>query len=138
MKKARIVVIDDNAEITRLLRNVLVQEGYAVAVANEAMAGQSLVDQEHPDLAIVDVRMPVLDGWELCRRIRQKHQIPILMLTVLAEAGDVEQGLRAGADAYLTKPFTIAGLLERVRGLLQKRLQRVEPGVIHLNDSRSR
>ncbi|MGB9723181.1 MAG: response regulator transcription factor [Chloroflexia bacterium] len=114
----KVLVIDDSPEITRLLRNILSREGYQVSVSNDPEAALLLLEQERPHLVILDICMPHLDGWEVCRRIREVSSVPILMLTVLSESPNVERSLRAGADAYMTKPFSISALLERVHSLL--------------------
>lgn len=119
-RREKILVIDDSPEITRLLRNVLLQAGYQVVVHNDPEAALSLVEKEHPDLVLLDICMPRLDGWEVCRHIREVSSVPILMLTVLSESPNVERSLQAGADAYMTKPFSLRVLLERVRNLLDK------------------
>lgn len=116
----KILVIDDSPEITRLLRNVLLQAGYQVVIHNDPEAALPLVKEERPDLVLLDICMPHLDGWEVCRRIREVSSVPILMLTVLSESPNVERSLRAGADAYMTKPFSLSALLECVRSLLRK------------------
>ncbi len=127
----KILVIDDSPEITRLLQNVLLQAGYQVVTHNDPQAALSAVEEERPDLVILDICMPHLDGWEVCRRIREVSSVPILMLTVLSESSNVERSLRAGADAYMTKPFPLSALLERVRGLLRREpprgIRRISP-----------
>jgi DNA-binding response OmpR family regulator len=123
MKK--IVIIDDSFAITRLLRNVLTQEGYAVHTSNDPKVGQDLVDEEQPDLVVLDICMPGVDGWEVCRRIREEHTMPILVLTVLEQPQDIERTFQAGADAYMTKPFSITGFLERVAELIAPRIRRL-------------
>ena len=121
----KILVIDDSPEITRLIASVLGAEGYDVVVSNYPADGQALVRQESPDLVVLDVCMPEIDGWELCRRIREEHGMPILVLTVLSEVGDIERTFQAGADAYMAKPFSIPEFLERVARLLRRGIPRV-------------
>lgn len=127
----KILVIDDSPEITRLLQNVLLQAGYRVVVHTDPQAALSAVEEERPDLVILDICMPHLDGWEVCRRIREVSPVPILMLTVLSESPNVERSLRAGADGYMTKPFSLGALLERVQGLLRREppqgIRRISP-----------
>jgi DNA-binding response OmpR family regulator len=108
-----------------LLKNVLTQEGYAVVTSNDPKEGQSLVEDEHPHLVVLDICMPGVDGWEVCRRIRQRHEMPILVLTVLEQPHDIERTFKAGADAYMTKPFSISGFLERVQELMGPRIRRL-------------
>lgn len=121
----KILIIDDNPAITRLLTSVLTQAGYGVASTNDPLEGLNLVAHEQPDLVVVDLCMPGVDGWELCRRIRAGHRMPILVLTVLGEPGDIERTFLAGADAYMSKPFSIDAFLERVRALLGRGIRKL-------------
>jgi len=113
-----ILVIDDNVQITRLLRGILRQEGYRVIISHEPVLCEELVAREAPDLVIVDICMPEMDGWEVCHRIREMRDVPILVLTVLAENRYVERTMASGANAHMSKPFAISALLEQVRSLL--------------------
>jgi CheY-like chemotaxis protein len=121
-----ILVIDNNVQITRLLRGILRQEGYRVVISNEPGLCEELLEREDPDLVIVDICMPEMDGWEVCQKIRGKRDVPILVLTVLAEKHYVERTMAAGANAHMSKPFTIGTLLEQVRSLLPKRIRRLD------------
>ncbi|MGC8873857.1 MAG: response regulator transcription factor [Chloroflexia bacterium] len=121
----KILIIDDNPAITRLLNSVLTQAGYGVVSTNDPLDGLNLVGREQPDLVVVDLCMPGVDGWELCRRIRAGHRMPILVLTVLGEPADIERTFLAGADAYMSKPFSIEGFLERVRALLDRGIRKL-------------
>jgi DNA-binding response OmpR family regulator len=120
-----VLVIDDSIQITQLLRGILGQAGYRVVIGNEPALCQELVEREKPDLVIVDLCMPGLDGWEVCRQIRTLSRVPILVLTVLAEKRYAERTLEAGANAHMTKPFLIGEFLEKVRSLLPKRIHRL-------------
>jgi DNA-binding response OmpR family regulator len=111
----KILIVDDSVQITRLLKGILVTEGYRVVITNEAEASLELVREERP---VVDVCMPGLDGWELCRRIREETVTPILVLTVLAEKEHGDFALQVGATAHMAKPFLIPAFLEQVRFLL--------------------
>lgn len=121
-----IVIIDDNVQITQLLRGILRQEGYRVIISHEPALCQELVAREKPDLVIVDICMPAMDGWEVCQRIREESQVPILVLTVLAENRYVERTMAAGANAHMSKPFMINEFLAEVRSLLPKRVRRLD------------
>jgi len=121
-----IVVIDDNVQITQLLRGILRQEGYRVIVGNEPTLCRELVERENPDLVIVDICMPGMDGWEVCQQIRALSRVPILVLTVLAEKRYIERTMEAGANAHMSKPFLIGEFLDKVRSLLPKRIQRLD------------
>lgn len=119
----KIIVIDDDEKITSMLRRSLVFEGYQVAVANDGYEGLKQMLEFVPDLVILDIMMPKLDGWEVCRRIREGgFDVPILMLTAKDEVVDRVKGLDMGADDYLVKPFALEELMARVRVLLRRRV----------------
>ncbi len=115
-----IVVIDDDPKITALLKRALTFEGYIVETANNGTDGLALVRELKPELVILDVMMPVTDGWEVCRRIRATVDVPVLMLTARDEVADRVRGLDLGADDYLVKPFALEELLARIRALLRR------------------
>ena len=119
-KKTTILIVDDDPRLIRFVRANLESVGYGVVVASEAGAALELLDREMPELAILDVMLPGLDGFDLCRRIRQSSAIPIIMLTAKAEEADKVKGLRVGADDYLTKPFGVEELLARVEAVLRR------------------
>lgn len=117
-----ILVVDDDEKITSLLRRSLIFEGYSVRTANDGKQGLAKVMEKEPDLIILDVMMPHLDGWEVCRRIRESGSVfPILMLTAKDEIDDRVKGLDLGADDYLVKPFALEEMLARVRALLRRK-----------------
>lgn len=119
--KESILVIDDDEKITSMLRRGLAFEGYAVRTARNGAEGLEQVRQEEPDLVVLDIMMPGVDGWEVCRRLREAgSRVPVLMLTAKDEIGDRVRGLDAGADDYLIKPFALEELLARVRALLRR------------------
>ncbi len=123
----KIMVIDDDAKITSMLKRSLAFEGYAVTTAANGQEGLKLLLQEEPNVIILDVMMPQLDGWEVCRRIRESGSaVPILMLTAKDEVSDRVKGLDLGADDYLVKPFALEELLARVRSLLRRRSDKAE------------
>ncbi|MFD0869722.1 MULTISPECIES: response regulator transcription factor [Paenibacillus] len=125
--RENIMVIDDDEKITSMLRRSLVFEGYGVETANDGQEGLRKILQQDPDLIILDVMMPKVDGWEVCRRIRESGMnTPILMLTAKDEIADRVKGLDLGADDYLVKPFALEELLARVRSLLRRRTERSE------------
>jgi DNA-binding response OmpR family regulator len=128
MRKATLLVIEDDPDIVELLRYNLEREGYRVLVATDGEHGLADAARHHPDLILLDLMLPGLDGLEVCRRLRVQdptRAIPVLMLTAKGEETDVVIGLEMGADDYLTKPFSPRELLARVRALL-RRAQRVE------------
>lgn len=118
---AKILVIDDDRRITALLRRALVFEGYEVQVAGGGEEGLRLAASWLPDLVLLDVLMPGMDGWEVCRRLRAAGGVPVLMLTARDEVSDRVKGLDLGADDYLVKPFALEELLARVRALLRRK-----------------
>jgi len=121
------MVIDDDEKITSMLRRSLSFEGYTVATAANGQDGLKGILDNEPELVILDVMMPYIDGWEVCRRIRASGtDIPILMLTAKDEVSDRVKGLDLGADDYLVKPFALEELLARVRVLLRRRAERPE------------
>ena len=117
---SRILVVDDDPEILGMIRRGLTYEGYAVDTAADGMeALQKAVDQQ-PDLVLLDVMMPRLDGTEVARRLRKATAVPILMLTAKGTVADKVAGLDSGADDYLVKPFDFDELLARIRALLRR------------------
>ena len=118
---SRVLVVDDDEKITSFLRRALAYEGYQVHVARSGAGALSSALDEPPDVVVLDVMMPGLDGLEVCRRLRAGGDVPVLMLTARDGIADRVQGLDAGADDYLTKPFALEELLARLRALLRRR-----------------
>jgi two-component system response regulator MprA len=117
----QIVVVDDEAAVRDALSRTLRFEGYQVAVANDGLAALELLRSLDPDLVLLDVMMPRLDGLATCRRLRADgNLVPVLMLTAADSVGDRVAGLDAGADDYLVKPFALQELLARIRALLRR------------------
>jgi DNA-binding response OmpR family regulator len=118
--KARILVVDDEPRYVRAIQVNLQASGYEVLAARDGQTAIDLAASEAPDLILLDIRMPGLDGYEVCRRIREFSAMPIIMLTALAEDADKVKGLDTGADDYVTKPFSADELLARVRAALRR------------------
>jgi two-component system response regulator MprA len=118
--KERILIIEDDEGILKLLRRSLSYEGYEVETALDGKTGLNLAHDQHPDLIILDWMLPGMDGLEVCRRLRSTSSVPILMLTAKDTTQDRVQGLDAGADDYLIKPFELEELLARVRALFRR------------------
>jgi two-component system KDP operon response regulator KdpE len=118
--KRNILVVDDEAQITRVLKTSLSAQGYGIRTASDGM--QALLEMKTwtPDLIITDLRMPNMDGLELCRQVRSESRIPIIVLSVKGEETIKVEALDAGADDYVTKPFSINELLARVRAALRR------------------
>ena len=116
----RILVVDDDAPSVKMISFLLREEGYEVSCTDSGVAALELVERERPDLVILDVMMPHMDGFEVCRRIRQKLDVPIIFLSAKGETVDKVMGLQLGADDYLAKPFEPAELLARVKAVMRR------------------
>lgn len=117
---SRILIIEDETKIARFLTLELEHEGYEVQAAYDGRSGLSLCESWKPDLLILDLMLPQLSGIEVCRRLRQTSDLPIIMLTAKDDVSDKVMGLDMGADDYMTKPFAIEELLARIRVNLKK------------------
>ncbi len=113
-----ILIIDDDQTLLVLLAEYLTNAGYHSMTASSGVAGLQNFDQHHPDLVILDVMMPGMNGWEVCERLRSKSHVPIIMLTAKEEEIDKLRGFRLGVDDYVTKPFSFAELTARVGAIL--------------------
>lgn len=131
----RILIIEDEESILQFLRRGLIYEGYAVDVATEGKAGLVIARDQPPDLVILDWMLPGMDGLEVCRRLRSAGAVPIIMLTAKDSVPDRVQGLDAGADDYLIKPFEFDELLARIRALLRRSTSAM-PEVLTFSDLR--
>jgi two-component system response regulator ResD len=116
----RVLIIEDEEGITQLVRLYLEEAGAEVLAATDGITGLELHVRERPDLIILDVMLPGLDGWEVCRRIREIASTPIVMLTARALEGHRIRGLDLGADDYVTKPFSPRELVSRIRAILRR------------------
>ena len=117
-KKA--LVIEDDINIAELLRLYLEKEGFTVAIAENGATGVSEFERLKPDIVLLDIMLPILDGWGVCREIRAQSNVPIIMLTAKGETADKVSGLEMGADDYLVKPFEVGELLARVRAVMRR------------------
>jgi two-component system, OmpR family, KDP operon response regulator KdpE len=120
LERPRILVVDDETQITRVLRTSLAMHGYEVQVANDGEAGLKAFDAWKPDLVITDLAMPKMTGAELTENIRDRSQVPIIVLSVRGEDAHKIDALDKGADDYVTKPFSINELLARIRANLRR------------------
>ena len=121
MTSERILVIDDDPNIVSFLRRALAYSGYEVDTARDGESGLAQALLSPPDLVVLDIMLPGLDGYETCRRLRAGGDVPILMLTAKDEIADRVHGLDSGADDYLVKPFAVEELQARIRALLRRR-----------------
>ncbi len=120
MNQPRLLVIDDDAALVELLQSYLATQGYEVVTASNGRQGLRRFYETRPDLVILDVTMPEMDGWETLRRLRELSDVPVIMLTVRGEEADVLRGFTLGADDYVTKPFSFAELGARVQAVLAR------------------
>jgi DNA-binding response OmpR family regulator len=116
----KILIVDDDADLLSLVAFALTQAGYVVVKAGDVPEALGVFDAESPDLAILDINLPSGSGFDVCRAIRQRSRVPIMMLPVRSEEGDLVKALDLGADDYLTKPFSPRTLLARVKALLRR------------------
>jgi two-component system KDP operon response regulator KdpE len=130
MTAATILVVDDEPQIRRVMRATLTAQGYAIVEARDGQEALEKVQSERPDLVILDVNMPVMDGLETCRAIRAGSNVPVIMLTVRSAEKDKVRALDAGADDYIVKPFGIQELLARIRAALRRSPSGEEENVV--------
>ena len=128
MAQGKILVVDDETKIVSLVRSYLEREGYQVLEANDGARALELFQRESPDLVVLDLMLPEVDGLEVCRRIRRSSDIPIIMLTARDEDADKLIGLELGADDYVTKPFSPRELVARVKVVLRRSRSAPPPG----------
>jgi len=119
-RKVSVLVVDDDVRILRMMRRILELEGYQTFIASNGEAALSALDEQSPDLLLLDIMMPDMDGYDVCRRIREFSQLPIIMVTAKGNDEEKIEGLDAGADDYVTKPFSSTELAARVRAVLRR------------------
>ena len=115
-----VLIVEDDRNISELLQMYLEKEGYAVTTAFDGGQGLQKFRSIQPDLVLLDVMMPVMDGWSVCKAIRVESQVPVIMLTAKGETDDKVAGLRSGADDYITKPFEMKEVLARIEAVLRR------------------
>jgi two-component system KDP operon response regulator KdpE len=129
--KTKILLVDDDQNFSSLLSRFLQQSNFEVLAANSGPAGLRLAYNEHPDLVLLDVMMPGMDGWEVCARLREMSDVPVIMLTAKAAEADKLRGFQLGVDDYVTKPFSFVELVARIEAVLGRSLkERKETGYI--------
>lgn len=116
----KVLVVDDDEKILKVLTAYLIKEGYSVETAQEGWAAVQLTKKYQPDVVLLDIMLPGLDGWGVCREIRRISDVPIIMLTARDEEPDRVIGLEIGADDYVTKPFSPRELVARIRAILRR------------------
>lgn len=120
MQKEKILVVDDDKNICELLRMYLEKEGYVVLMAHNGIDAVNAFNTGDPDLVLLDIMLPQLDGWQVCREIRKLSEAPIIMLTAKDEVFDKVLGLELGADDYVTKPFDTKEIVARIKAVLRR------------------
>lgn len=127
MSMGKILVADDDNNISELIRIYLEKEGYTVITASDGEEAVQTFAAEQPDMVLLDVMMPKLDGWQVCREIRQKGNTPIIMVTAKGETFDKVLGLELGADDYMVKPFDTKEVVARIKAVLRRTTAEVAP-----------
>ena len=120
MNTEKILVVDDDLNICELLRLYLTKEGYNVVIANDGVQAVTMFQDESPNLVLLDIMLPKLDGWQVCREIRKYSETPIIMLTAKGEVFDRVLGLELGADDYVVKPFDTKEIVARIKAVLRR------------------
>lgn len=120
MDNKKILIVDDDHNICELLRLYLEKDGFSVIVANDGREALQCEQNNNPDLILLDIMMPYLDGWQVCREIRKTSNVPIIMLTAKSETFDKVLGLELGADDYITKPFDSKEVVARIKAVLRR------------------
>ncbi len=120
MASGKILIVDDDKNICELLRLYIEKEGFETAIANDGKAAVRMFDAVNPDLILLDIMLPELDGWQVCREIRKKSECPIIMLTAKGEVFDKVLGLELGADDYVVKPFETKEVIARINAVLRR------------------
>ena len=128
-----VLIVEDDKNIAELLQMYLEKEGYAVTLAFDGGQGLQKFRAISPDLVVLDVMMPVMDGWTLCKTIRQESKTPIIMLTAKSQTDDKVAGLKGGADDYITKPFEMKEVLARIEAVLRRTDRCAEPAARRLS-----
>ncbi len=120
MSNAKILIVDDDINICELLRLYVEKEGFSAIVANDGASAVEMFKTNSPDLILLDIMLPKLDGWQVCREIRKSSSVPIIMLTAKGEVFDKVLGLELGADDYVTKPFETKEVIARIKAVLRR------------------
>ena len=120
MEQTTILIVDDELRMRRVIVDYLQIKGYQMLEAADGIEALHIFDTQHPDLILLDVMMPRMDGWEVCRQIRKKSRVPIIMLTARGQEEDELQGFSLGVDEYIAKPFSLKILLARIEAILRR------------------
>lgn len=123
----KIAIVDDDKKIVSLLKTYFEKESFLVYEAYDGVSGLRIIEEKAPDIAILDLMLPYMDGYEICRQLRRKGEIPVLMLTAKDEEADKLIGLELGADDYVSKPFSPKEVVARVKAILRRTKKETEP-----------
>ena len=116
----KVLIVEDDPNIAELLELYIEKDGFEVAIANDGGKGVSMFESEKPDIVLLDIMLPVMDGWEVCKKIRRIAKTPIIMMTAKGETVDKITGLEMGADDYIVKPFDIKEVIARIHAVLRR------------------
>src|SRR4030042_115078 len=130
MSAKKILIVEDEKKIVDIIKAYLEKEGYHVMVAYDGKVALDMAQSHSPDLIILDLMLPEISGWDVCRTLRKKSDIPIIMLTARDEVADKIVGLELGADDYVTKPFSAGELVSRVRAVLRRAESKTAPKTV--------
>ena len=130
MEKQKILIVDDDSNICELLRMYLEKDGFDTAVACDGEEAVSIALKYNPDLILLDIMMPRLDGWQVCRQVRKTSEVPIIMLTAKGEVFDKILGLELGADDYISKPFDTKEVLARIKAVLRRSSEKTKKNAV--------
>ena len=136
MANYKVLIVDDDENICNLLRLYLEKEGFETILAHDGGQAVKLFEKEHPDLVLLDIMLPVLDGWQVCREIRKESSCPLILLTAKGETFDKVLGLELGADDYIVKPFETKEVIARIRAVLRRSspIEDSEAKEVHLDN----
>ncbi len=130
MNHQKILIVDDDENICELLRLYLEKDGFETMVANDGEKAVEMVSRSNPDLMLLDIMLPKLDGWQVCREVRKTSDVPIIMLTAKGETFDKILGLELGADDYVSKPFDTKEVIARIKAVLRRTTENDKTGEI--------
>ena len=133
MNNGKILIVDDDTNICELLRLYIEKEGYSTVLAHDGEKAIELFNKEQPNLVLLDIMLPKLDGWQVCREIRKTSDCPIIMITAKGEVFDKILGLELGADDYVVKPFEAKEVVARIRAVLRRIISNEEESVQEVN-----
>ena len=130
MENRKILIVDDDSNICELLRMYLEKDGFDTAIAADGEQAIETVRRYNPDLILLDIMMPRLDGWQVCREVRKTSEVPIIMLTAKGEVFDKILGLELGADDYISKPFDTKEVLARIKAVLRRSSEKAKKNAV--------